>query len=56
MDTALPGPVIREQIIDGEHKRITCRLPGVPVRADGSHEVSLVVPRGLAAPVVGTTF
>lgn len=58
--TSLP-PVLKEaySIATQEGvpvKLIICRLPGVPVQRDGSHEVRMIVPQARAIQVAGTTI
>lgn len=37
-------------------KLIVCRLPGTPVKPDGSHEVTMLVPQSRKLKVAGTTI
>lgn len=37
-------------------KLIVCRLPGVPAREDGSHEVRMIVPQSRVVQIAGTTI
>lgn len=37
-------------------KLVICRLPGTPVRADGSHEVRMLVPLDRPLSIFGTTI
>lgn len=52
----LPGPVIRIAPVNDTHKRVTCRLIGVPVQDDGSHEVNVLVPHEQQVAIAGTTL
>lgn len=54
--STLPGPVIREDMLNATQKRITCRLQGVPIQDDGSHEVKLTVPREMKITLAGVTI
>lgn len=55
------SPVLREACAMAQEagvpvKKVTCRLPGVPARKDGSHEVQMIVPQSREIFVAGTTL